>query len=90
MNDTQARKWESQRRAGALRWIATRGALAYGLGMLVVMLVGRWPIVLPRDAGLLAFLVAVALVLGTAWGAAMWYFTEAKYRRHLAARERQA
>lgn len=74
--------WTKTRAGGLSRYIVKRGILGYGLPMYCMFVTMGW-----RDGSLARTLVInlpVWLVGGTAFGAAMWYCFERRYRRYVA------
>jgi len=81
--DTRAMsEWESQRQVGALRFIATRGVLAYGGWMLLAMHVAPTLVkgqgftmtdTLPK--------IAIWACAGAIFGALMWFGSESSYHK---------
>jgi hypothetical protein len=75
-------KWEEQRKAGAVRFILSRGVLAWGAPMLLVMYIG------PRlvkgqsfGAGDILFNLSLWAAAGAAFGAVIWFSSESNYRK---------
>ncbi|MFM7625420.1 MAG: hypothetical protein ACKO7G_02935 [Gammaproteobacteria bacterium] len=75
-------EWESQQQVGALRFIATRGVLAYGGWMLLAMHVAPTLVkgqgftmtdTLPK--------IAIWACAGAIFGAAVWYKSESDYQK---------
>ena len=75
-------KWEEQRKAGVVRFILNRGVLAWGAPMLLAMYVlptiarGR-----PFTVGAMLFNLALWVAAGAAFGAVIWFTSEANYRK---------
>lgn len=75
-------KWEEQRKVGALRFIAARGVLAWGLPMLLAMYAA--PAFFKGQSiaiGAFVFNIALWAAAGAAFGAVIWYSSEANYRK---------
>ena len=75
-------KWERQRKVGAVRFVLTRGLLAWGGPMLLAMYVV--PTVLKgRSFTMSGLLVNLALwaIAGAAFGALIWHVSESNYRK---------
>jgi hypothetical protein len=75
-------KWEQQRKVGVLRFVLTRGLLAWGLPMFIAMYAAPaffngHPLVVKA----LLFNVALWAVAGAGFGAIIWYSSEAHYRK---------
>lgn len=75
-------KWESQRKGGAIRFIVSRGILAWGGPMFFMMYV------LPTlnkgqvsSLGSALFNVALWAAAGTSFGAVIWFVSESNYRK---------
>ena len=75
-------KWEVQRKVGAFRFTAVRGVLAWGGPMLLAMYV--MPTYLKGQGFSLEttfFSIALWACAGASFGAAIWYSSEASYRK---------
>ncbi len=75
-------KWEEQRKVGALRFVLARGVASWGVFMFVAMYLVP-TIRKGAPVTLEAVLVQIALwaYAGAVFGAILWYFSEANYRR---------
>lgn len=76
------KKWEAQRKGGALRFIGLRGVLAWGGPMFLVMHV--IPTLMDRRVSTIESLllhVALWAFAGACFGAAIWYSSESNYRK---------
>jgi hypothetical protein len=75
-------KWEAQRKVGALRFIAVRGVLAWGGPMLLAMhLVPTFMKGQSFSLESTLFNVGLWACAGASFGAAIWYSSEANYRK---------
>ncbi len=75
-------EWESQRQVGALRFIATRGVLAYGGWMLLAMHIA--PTLVKGQGFSMADTlpkIAIWACAGAMFGALVWYGSESSYRK---------
>lgn len=75
-------KWEKQRKVGVLRFILVRGVVAWGAPMLLVMYVMP-TLTSGRTFAIESLLLNLGLwaTAGAVFGAAIWYGSEANYRK---------
>lgn len=75
-------KWEEQRKVGVVRFILTRGVLAWGGSMLVAMYVAPTVAKGKSFTGAdLLFNLALWAAAGAAFGATIWFASELNYRK---------
>lgn len=75
-------KWEQQRKIGLIKFVLIRGVLAWGMPMFIAMYAA--PTLFsnrPFTASTLAFNIMLWVAAGGVFGALMWYFSEANYRK---------
>jgi len=87
-SSTSLAKWEAHHSAGPLKFILTRGVLAWGAPMFVAMyLVPTWSRGGSVTSAGLMFHLALWVAAGGGFGIAIWYFSEWNYRKSKAKNE---